>query len=70
MPKIENIITTDAYEFLRTNKHLRNKLMFLAFGGSHAYGTSTPESDIDLRGCAFSSRSDLLGNERAVRSEY
>ena len=49
MQKIENIITTDAYEFLRTNKHLRNKLMFLAFGGSHAYGTSTPESDIDLR---------------------
>ena len=61
MHKIEDIITTDAYEFLRTNKHLKNKLMFLAFGGSYAYGTPTPESDIDLRGCALNSRSDLLG---------
>ena len=35
-------------------------MIFLAFGGSQAYGTSTPESDIDIRDCAFNSKSDLL----------
>lgn len=35
--------------------------MFLTLGGSHAYGTNTPDSDVDVRGCAFNSKSDLLG---------
>jgi predicted nucleotidyltransferase len=29
---------------------LKDRTLFLAKGGSHAYGTSTPESDLDLRG--------------------
>jgi len=35
--------------------------MFLVLGGSHAYGTNKPGSDIDIRGAAFNSKSDLLG---------
>jgi len=35
--------------------------MFLVYGGSHAYGTSTPTSDIDIRGCAFNRKQELLG---------
>ena len=61
MEKIKKIIDTPEYDFLRTDEHLKDKLMFLVFGGSHAYGTSTPESDIDIRGCAFNSRADLIG---------
>lgn len=36
-------------------------MLFATFGGSHAYGTNTPDSDIDVRGCALNSRQDLLG---------
>ena len=61
MKNIQEIIKTAEYDFLRMDEHLKDKLMFLVFGGSHAYGTSTPESDVDIRGCAFNSRADLIG---------
>ena len=37
------------YEFLRTNPDLQN-VIYLVLSGSRAYGTSTPNSDYDLRG--------------------
>ena len=61
MHNINEIIKTKEYEFLNTNSHLKDNLIFLTFGGSHAYGTSTPESDVDIRGCAFNRKSDLIG---------
>jgi hypothetical protein len=61
MFNIQDIVSTSEYDFLRTDEHLKNKLMFLVLGGSHAYGTSTPDSDVDIRGCAFNSKSDLIG---------
>lgn len=35
--------------------------MFLTLGGSYAYGTNIETSDVDVRGCAMNSKSDLLG---------
>ena len=61
MNSIQDIIKATEYDFLRTDKHLKNKLIFLTLGGSHAYGTSTPASDVDIRGCAFNRKSDLIG---------
>ena len=61
MSTIKEIIKTDEYAFLNTNEHLRGRLIFLTYGGSHAYGTSTSSSDVDIRGCAFNSKSDLIG---------
>ena len=61
MNSINEFITKKEYEFLNTDEHLKGKLIFLTFGGSHAYGTSTPDSDIDIRGCAFNSKADLIG---------
>ena len=61
MKSISETIKAPEYDFLQTHRHLKNNLMFLVFGGSHAYGTSTPESDVDIRGCAFNSKPDLLG---------
>ena len=46
MNNIQDIVGTAEYDFLRTDAHLANKLIFLTFGGSHAYGTSVPESDV------------------------
>lgn len=50
---MEEIIKGHQYNFLRTNEHLKDRLVFLTLGGSHAYGTSTLTSDVDIRGCAL-----------------
>ena len=64
MVVIEEVVKRPEYDFLRTNEHLKSKLIFLTFGGSHAYGTNTPDSDIDIRGVALNSKADLIGLSR------
>lgn len=59
--KINEVIKQPKYNFLHENEHLKDRIMFLTFGGSHAYGTNTPTSDIDIRGCAMPLVSDLIG---------
>lgn len=61
----ERLMTNgNEYEFLRENVNLNGRILFLAFGGSHAYGTSVPTSDVDIRGCALNStRNILLGKD-------
>ena len=59
--QIKEMVAGHQYDFLRTNPHLAGKIIFLTLGGSHAYGTNVETSDVDIRGCALNSRSDLLG---------
>ena len=59
--KIKAIIEGPDYDFLRTNEHLKGRIMFLTLGGSYAYGMNVPGSDLDIRGCAFQSKTDILG---------
>lgn len=59
--EIVNLVKTEQYDFLRTNPHLKNHIILLTLGGSHAYGTNVEGSDVDLRGCAVNSTEDLLG---------
>jgi hypothetical protein len=40
---------------------LRQRMLYLTRGGSHSYGTSTPSSDVDLRGIAAAPREIVLG---------
>lgn len=40
---------------------LEDRTIFMGLGGSHAYGTNTPTSDIDFRGVAIPPREYLLG---------
>lgn len=49
------------YNFLRDDPHLGKNIIFLTYGGSHAYGTNAEGSDIDIRGCAVGRREDILG---------
>lgn len=48
------------YEFLKTDKHLGNNICLLTYGGSIAYGTNLPTSDIDIRGIAINTKEELL----------
>ena len=59
--QIKEMISGDDYAFLRTNPHLDGRIVFLTLGGSYAYGTNVASSDVDIRGCALNSCSDLLG---------
>lgn len=59
--QIREMLQSPAYEFLKSNEHLKGKIIFLTLGGSYSYGTNVETSDVDIRGCALNSRSDLLG---------
>ena len=55
------LMNSPEYDFLRTNKRLGNRIILLGLGGSHAYGTSNANSDIDFRGITLNMPSDLIG---------
>ena len=61
LEEIREAIHSPTYEFLFSNEHLKGRLAFVCVGGSHAYGTNVATSDLDLRGCALNSASDILG---------
>ena len=58
---IKRLVVGADYDFLRKNEHLGSNIIFLTLGGSHAYGTNVETSDVDIRGCAINSVSDILG---------
>lgn len=57
---IREKIKTSEYDFLRENIHLKNKIILLGVAGSHAYGTDTETSDLDIRGVAAPLKHDLM----------
>lgn len=57
------LLQSKNYDFLRTNNKLNQNIMLLSLGGSHAYGTNTESSDVDIRGIAVNSPDELLGME-------
>lgn len=61
--EIRAAIVSQEYDFLRTNPHLGKNIILLGLGGSHAYGTNIEGSDLDVRGCALNSKSEILTNE-------
>lgn len=60
MNKIKEELNKNKYRFLKDIEKER-EILFLALGGSHAYGTAIPTSDIDIRGCAAHTIPELLG---------
>ena len=47
--QIREMLQSPAYEFLRSNEHLKDKIIFLTLGGSYSYGTNVETSDVDIR---------------------
>lgn len=61
--QIREKLKSDEYSFLRHDKNLGKNIIILTLGGSHAYGTDNENSDLDVRGCALNSKSQILTNE-------
>lgn len=59
--QIKQLVQTSDYDFLSTDPHLKDRIMFLTLGGSHAYGTNVETSDVDIRGCAMNNASEIVG---------
>lgn len=59
--EIKAMVAGEQYDFLRTNPCLKDRIVFLTLGGSYAYGTNVETSDVDVRGCALNSKSNILG---------
>lgn len=59
--QIKQLVATPVYDFLRTDPHLGDRIMFLTLGGSYSYGTNTSASDIDIRGVAMNNASEIVG---------
>lgn len=62
--EIKNKVKSDEYDFLRNNDRLKENIMLLGLGGSHAYGTEKENSDVDVRGITLNSKSDILGLDK------
>ena len=62
--EIKNQVKSSEYDFLRNNERLKENIILLGLGGSHAYGLETNSSDVDVRGITLNSKFDLLGLDK------
>ena len=60
------LMNTNAYDFLREDPHLGDRIMLLGISGSYGYGTNREGSDIDFRGVAFTDSSLCRYYEQAI----
>ena len=58
--QIKDNLKCEEYSFLKTNRNLNNNIILIGLGGSHAYGTNTESSDLDIRGIATNLPYDIL----------
>lgn len=61
--QIKKEVSSEKYDFLKTNPHLGKNIILIGLGGSHAYGTNVESSDVDIRGCALNTKAEILSNE-------
>lgn len=61
MEDIKKRLQKEEYTFLNDHPSLGKHVMLLGVSGSYGYGTNHEQSDLDLRGIAVNSKSDLLG---------
>lgn len=67
MKSLKEIWYSDEYKELR--EKLGDRLCFICFGGSHAYGTNIETSDIDIRGVCLPNTDALIGLNKFYQEE-
>ena len=64
---LKEIWYSDEYKQLR--EKLGDRLCFICFGGSHAYGTNIETSDIDIRGVCLPNTDEVIGLNKFYQEE-
>lgn len=62
MINLKELWYSDTYTNLR--EQVQDRLCFICIAGSHAYGTNTENSDIDIRGVMLPTIDELIGTKR------
>ena len=60
LQQIKEKLLQEEYNFSREDTYLGKNIILLGLGGSHAYGTSNENSDVDIRGIALNPKTDIL----------
>lgn len=60
----------DNYSFLKTEEKLGDNISYLTLGGSRAYGTNLPTSDIDIRGFYFDNPREVISLKKDFKEEF
>lgn len=58
--EIRELANSNEYDFLRNDSRLGDNIILLTLGGSYAYGMNNENSDVDFRGIALNSKSEIL----------
>lgn len=67
MKSLKEIWYSDEYKQLR--EKLGDRLCFICYGGSYAYGTNIETSDIDIRGVCLPNTDELIGLNKFYQEE-
>lgn len=67
MKSLKEIWYSDEYKQLR--EKLGDRLCFICYGGSYAYGTNIETSDIDIRGICLPNTDELIGLNKFYQEE-
>lgn len=65
----KTLLDKEEYGFLKEDPRLGDNIILLGYGGSHAYGTNVPTSDIDIRGIARNPLRTIIGTENFEQRE-
>lgn len=64
MEDLKSFLQKPEYDILRNDPRLNKRIILLTLGGSHAYGTQVETSDVDVRGVAMNSLTELFSGRR------
>ena len=62
----KELMSTKAYNFLREDPRLGDRIILLGVTGSYGYGTERDGSDVDFRGITLELPSDLITSRRTL----
>ena len=67
--KFNELLKQEDYRFLKENENLGDNIAYLTLGGSRAYGTNKPTSDVDVRGFYIELPQKVLSLEKDKKEE-